>query len=139
MRAEDGDGRHGARLSGTGTLALPAMADDRGLTEAEARARLSERPPARRTSGSRSYRSIVRANVFTVFNLILAAFGGLTLVYGDWRDALFLGILVANTGDRDRPGGAREARARPALRARGADRDRRARRRARGGCTWTRS
>ena len=75
-----------------------ALVDDRGLTEAEARARLSERSPPRRTSGSRSYRSIVRANVFTVFNLILAVFGGLTLVYADWRDALFLGILVANTG-----------------------------------------
>jgi P-type E1-E2 ATPase len=47
---------------------------------------------------SRSYGSIVRANVFTVFNLILAVFGTLTLVFGDWRDALFLGILVANSG-----------------------------------------
>ena len=40
----------------------------------------------------------MRANVFTVFNLILATFGTVTLLYGDWRDALFLGILVANTG-----------------------------------------
>jgi P-type E1-E2 ATPase len=68
-----------------------------GLTEAEARQRLSERPPPAKNRASRSYRSIVRANVLTVFNLILAVFGTVTLLYGDWRDALFLGILVANT------------------------------------------
>ena len=69
----------------------------RGLSEAEAQRRLPERPPPARTGASRSYGSIVRANVFTVFNLILATFGTVTLLYGDWRDALFLGILVANT------------------------------------------
>lgn len=39
----------------------------------------------------------MRANVLTVFNLILAAFGVLTLLFGDARDALFLGIIVANS------------------------------------------
>jgi magnesium-transporting ATPase (P-type) len=72
-------------------------ATDRGLTEAEAQRRRAERPPAARSGASRSYGSIVRANVLTLFNLILAAFGTVTLLYGDWRDALFLGILVANT------------------------------------------
>jgi P-type E1-E2 ATPase len=46
---------------------------------------------------SRSYASIVVANVATVFNLILLAFGVLTLALGDPRDALFLGIVVANS------------------------------------------
>jgi P-type E1-E2 ATPase len=46
---------------------------------------------------SRSYASIVRANVLTLFNLILAVFGVLTLVYGDWRDALFLMLLLTNS------------------------------------------
>jgi cation-transporting ATPase E len=69
-----------------------------GLTEAEAGRRLAERGPLPRAATSRSYQSIVRANVLTVFNLILAAFGTLTLVFGDWRDALFLGIVVANAG-----------------------------------------
>ena len=32
-----------------------------------------------------------------MFNLILAAFGTLTLIFGDPRDALFLGIIVANS------------------------------------------
>src|SRR5665213_2525745 len=50
------------------------------------------------TRSSRSYASIVRANVFTVFNLILAVAGAMTLVFGDWQDALFLGVLVANAG-----------------------------------------
>jgi P-type E1-E2 ATPase len=68
-----------------------------GLSEAEARKRLAARGPAPPPQTSRSYQSIVRANVFTVFNLILLVFGTLTLVFGDWRDALFLGVLVANS------------------------------------------
>ncbi|MGH3080375.1 MAG: HAD-IC family P-type ATPase [Gaiellaceae bacterium] len=68
-----------------------------GLTEREAEERLAERGPLPPVQTSRSYASIVRANVFTVFNLILAVFGALTLVFGDWRDALFLGVLVSNS------------------------------------------
>jgi cation-transporting P-type ATPase E len=67
-----------------------------GLSEAEAAARLAARGPSPRPASSRSYSSIVRANVVTVFNAILAAFGVVTLVFGDARDALFLGIIVAN-------------------------------------------
>ncbi len=40
----------------------------------------------------------MRANVLTVFNAILGAFGVVTLLFGDWRDALFLGVIVANSG-----------------------------------------
>ena len=47
---------------------------------------------------SRSYASIVRANTLNVPNGILFFFGVLTLVFASWRDALFLGILVANIG-----------------------------------------
>jgi len=71
---------------------------DTGLSEEEARRRLQARGPVEQPSSSRSYASIVRANVFTVFNLILLVFGVLTLVFGDWRDALFLGVLVSNSG-----------------------------------------
>jgi cation-transporting P-type ATPase E len=46
-----------------------------------------------------------------VFNLILAVAGVLTLAFGDWRDALFLGILIANTSI----GIAQEVRAKRAL------------------------
>jgi cation-transporting ATPase E len=42
--------------------------------------------------------SIVRANVLTVFNVILVGFGAATLIFGDARDALFLALAVANVG-----------------------------------------
>ena len=68
-----------------------------GLSESEARRRLAERGELPAAASSRSYASIVRANTLTLFNLILVVFGVLTLAFGDWRDALFLGVLVANT------------------------------------------
>ena len=68
-----------------------------GLSEAEASRRLAAAGRLTSRSSSRSYASIVRANVLTVFNLILAGFGVVTLVFGDARDALFLGIIVANS------------------------------------------
>jgi cation-transporting ATPase E len=67
-----------------------------GLTDAQAAARAEAAIPTPDRS-SRSYASIVRANVFTVFNAILLFFGLLTLVFGDWQDALFLGVVVANS------------------------------------------
>ena len=77
------------------TAAAPAP--DEGLTELEASRRLALAGRPRRRTSSRSYASIVRANVLTVFNLILAGFGVVTLIFGDARDALFLGIIVANS------------------------------------------
>lgn len=67
-----------------------------GLSESEVQRRLAGRGQAGRARSSRSYVSIVRANVLTVFNAILAGFGAVTLIFGDARDALFLGIIVAN-------------------------------------------
>ena len=69
-----------------------------GLTGAEAAARLAARGEQDAPSSSRSTASIVRANVITPFNAILTALGAVTLVFGDWRDALFLGIVVTNAG-----------------------------------------
>ena len=69
-----------------------------GLSEAEAARRLKQTARRDEQKTSRSYASIVRANVFTVFNAILAAFGTVTLIFGDPRDALFLGIIVVNSG-----------------------------------------
>jgi cation-transporting P-type ATPase E len=67
-----------------------------GLTQVEAQRRLRERGSAPRARSSRSYGSIFVANTFTVFNLILALFGAATLIFGNAKDALFLGVLVAN-------------------------------------------
>jgi cation-transporting ATPase E len=68
-----------------------------GLTEAEAGRRLAERGPAEPPATSRSTASIVRANVFTLFNGILIVLGVLTLSVGHPEDALFLGIVIANS------------------------------------------
>ena len=67
-----------------------------GLTESEAVACAAAAVPVSDRS-SRSYASIVRANLFTVFNAILLGFGLLTLLFGEWQDALFLGVVVANS------------------------------------------
>ena len=82
-----------------------------GLSEEEAAQRLAARGARHAPRTSRSYASIVRANVFTVFNLILALAGGLTLAFGEWQDALFLGVLVGNSTI----GIAQEVRAKRAL------------------------
>jgi len=68
-----------------------------GLTQQEAERKLAAQPHAPPGS-SRSYKSIVVANVFTVFNLILLAAGVLTLSFGEAQDALFLAILIGNAG-----------------------------------------
>src|SRR6185312_7479231 len=67
-----------------------------GLSESEAARRLREAGPPREQRTSRSYTSIAIANTFTVFNAILAGFGIATIIFGNPKDALFLGILVAN-------------------------------------------
>jgi P-type E1-E2 ATPase len=87
-----------SELAGRTDPAEPAdpAAGERGLSEAEASRRLRASGRRGGTRSSRSYWSIVRANVFTIFNLILLVAGVATLAFGEWRDALFLGILVAN-------------------------------------------
>ncbi len=67
-----------------------------GLSEKEAARRLQEAGTPHEQATSRSYLSIAVANTFTVFNAILAGFGAATIVFGNPKDALFLGILVAN-------------------------------------------
>jgi cation-transporting P-type ATPase E len=48
-------------------------------------------------SSSRSFGEIVRANVFTRFNAIIGSLFVLIMVFGDWQDGLFGGIIIANT------------------------------------------
>jgi cation-transporting P-type ATPase E len=67
-----------------------------GLSAIEAARRLEARGEVPRARSSRSYASIIRANAFTIPNAILLLFGVLTITFGSWRDALFLGILVSN-------------------------------------------
>jgi cation-transporting P-type ATPase E len=67
-----------------------------GLSESEAARRLEARGKLPAQRSSRSYFSIVRANTLTIPNGILLLFGVLTLTFGSWKDALFLGILISN-------------------------------------------
>ncbi|HEX6023671.1 MAG TPA: HAD-IC family P-type ATPase [Solirubrobacter sp.] len=92
-------------------MTTTAVALHQGLSTAEAQRRLRERGPLPKPPTSRSYRSIAIANTFTVFNAILAVFGAATLIFGNPKDALFLGILIANTAI----GTAQEVRAKRAL------------------------
>jgi cation-transporting ATPase E len=72
----------------------------RGLTGLSA-AQVAERVAAGRTNAveqrtSRTTVEIVRANVFTVFNGLLATLFVLTIATGRWQNALFGGVIVAN-------------------------------------------
>jgi cation-transporting ATPase E len=69
---------------------------DRGLSGKEAAARLRKLGPPPETS-SRSLASIVAANVFTLFNAIIAGFFVLDVGLGLWADALFGVIAVVNS------------------------------------------
>ena len=68
-----------------------------GLTQQEAERKLAAQPIVPPGS-TRSYKSIDVANTFTIFNLILLAAGVATLAFGQAQDAIFLAILVCNSG-----------------------------------------
>jgi cation-transporting ATPase E len=70
---------------------------DQGLSAKEASARLRKLGPPPENS-SRSLASIVAANVFTFFNLVIAAFFVVNIGLGLWADALFGVIAVINSG-----------------------------------------
>jgi P-type E1-E2 ATPase len=68
-----------------------------GLTSAEAATRLAAAGPRDGPDGSRSARSIVRANVLTLVNGITLAFLVLIAAAGAWNDAIFAGVIAVNT------------------------------------------
>ncbi|HEY3435622.1 MAG TPA: hypothetical protein VGK41_08210, partial [Solirubrobacterales bacterium] len=69
---------------------------DQGLSAKEAAARLRKLGPPPETS-SRSLASIVAANVFTLFNAIIAGFFVLNIGLGLYADAIFGLIAVVNS------------------------------------------
>src|SRR5512132_652965 len=73
-----------------------AAGAEAGLSSAEAARRLQRLGPPPETS-SRSVSSIVAANVFTLFNLILGVFFVLVLSLGLFADALFGVIAIVNS------------------------------------------
>ena len=69
-----------------------------GLTAEQVRARVAAgQVNATQSPTSRRIVDIVRANVFTWFNLVLGVLLVVMLVFGSWRDALFGLLLVINT------------------------------------------
>ena len=76
--------------------ASEATTEVRGLSEAEAAQRLRGLGPVEHET-SRSVRSIVRANVLTLFNAIILVFFILILSQGLWADALFGVIAIVNS------------------------------------------
>ncbi|GAA0946262.1 HAD-IC family P-type ATPase [Nonomuraea longicatena] len=64
-----------------------------GLTSAQVAAAPRNLAP-RRTS--RSLWAIVRANVFTLFNLVIAVLWALIMIFGEWQNGLFGLVIVFN-------------------------------------------
>jgi len=77
-------------------VAAEPTTEVQGLSSAEAAQRLGELGPAEHDS-SRSLRSIVLANVLTLFNAIILVFFLLILSQGLWADALFGVIAIVNS------------------------------------------
>ena len=69
-----------------------------GLSSAEAARRLEKRGPSKAVAGGFTYRSIVRRNVFTLFNLVLASCAVALIATGQLADLLFAGVIVVNSG-----------------------------------------
>ncbi|MER6946581.1 HAD-IC family P-type ATPase [Nonomuraea sp. NPDC000554] len=65
-----------------------------GLTSAQVAEAKANVVPRR---SSRSLAAIVRANVFTLFNLVIGVLWVLILIFGHWQDSLFGLVIVANT------------------------------------------
>lgn len=88
------------RAADASQVPLPGMVTPpAGLTDAE----VSQRIGAGQTNAadvrtSRSITQIVRANVFTVFNALLAALFVLTMATGRWQNGLFGVVIVVNAG-----------------------------------------
>ncbi|MFB4271056.1 HAD-IC family P-type ATPase [Nonomuraea sp. GTA35] len=64
-----------------------------GLTSEQVASAKSNHIPRR---SSRSLSAILRANVFTLFNLVIGVLWALILIFGEWQDSLFGLVIVAN-------------------------------------------
>ncbi|WP_326634507.1 HAD-IC family P-type ATPase [Nonomuraea fuscirosea] len=64
-----------------------------GLTSAQVAGAKANHVPRR---SSRSLSAILRANVFTLFNLVIGVLWALILIFGEWQDGAFGLVIVAN-------------------------------------------
>ena len=93
------DSAAGSAVGEAGPVGRGETPPDRGLTRAEVERRIAEgRTNHFHPRASRGVWSIVRANVFTLFNGIIAVCFVALLAFGRWQDALFgfsaLGNLI---------------------------------------------
>jgi cation-transporting ATPase E len=65
-----------------------------GLTSAQVAVAQVNHVPRR---SSRSLSAIFRANVLTLFNLVIGVLWALILIFGEWQDSLFGLVIVANS------------------------------------------
>ena len=69
-----------------------------GLSQEEVDSRLEKglvnKSPKKFT---RSVEDIVKSNVFTLFNILNLVLATIILLMGDWKNALFIGVAIANT------------------------------------------
>ena len=73
------------------------VAEATGLTSAEVAQRVHEgKVNVVDDTSSRSLSDIVRSNVLTRFNLVIAILAGIVLALGEYRDALFSLVMVSN-------------------------------------------
>jgi cation-transporting P-type ATPase E len=79
-------------------VTTPVLTDNRGLTAEEValRVRADEVNVSRRRT-SRPLSAILRANFITPINGLIGALAAIVLIFGSWPDALFAGIIIANT------------------------------------------
>ena len=76
---------------------VAAAATWHGLSAADVARRVAEGKVNRtQNRSSRSLGEIIRANVFTRFNAVIAALMGIVLALGEWRDALFGFVMILN-------------------------------------------
>ncbi|MBW3087342.1 HAD-IC family P-type ATPase [Bifidobacterium sp. 82T24] len=77
---------------------MPAVAMA-GLSSEDVRRRIAQgEANITKDKSSRSVAQIIRANVFTLFNAIIAVAMVMVLLTGQWRDSVFGFVIIINTG-----------------------------------------
>ncbi|SDM79714.1 HAD-IC family P-type ATPase [Nonomuraea jiangxiensis] len=75
------------------SAAARELTSAQGLTSAQVAGAPRNDVPRR---SSRSLSAILRANVFTLFNLVIGVLWALILIFGEWQDSMFGLVIVAN-------------------------------------------
>jgi cation-transporting ATPase E len=79
------------------TAGLPSPRETGGLSAREAEARLKADRPYENIGETRSVSKIIYDNCITLFNFVNLGLAALIILYGDLRNAVFLGVALAST------------------------------------------